>query len=168
MLPIDPAEAARALAPLRLERPRPDSRALVEEALASKFEGVQALGARVLGTWRDDASLTRLRHWFDSLIPKPRGWAIRCVAIQELAKSLGSDDVGWVLDLYFGITDGLLQHELRALAAHLPPLDLRTRLLAESRSEEASVRRAALYLLVRARFADQLSSCARSAQTQIQ
>ena len=80
--------------------PTESARNEVTEALGSKFEGIQALAAEVLGAWGDPASKAALRDWFLQTIPKPNGWAIRAVGVRELAQLASADDAGWVLDLY--------------------------------------------------------------------
>src|SRR6266487_3745017 len=92
----------------------------VVNALHSKFEGIQAVAAEVLGAWGDARSKDALREWFLKTIPRPNGWAIRSVGVRELARLATAEDASWVLDTYFGTEDGLLQHELLRLAAALP------------------------------------------------
>jgi HEAT repeat protein len=129
--------------------PTTETRNDVMLALASKFEGIQAVAAEVLGTWGDGVSKDALRQWFMETLERPLGWAIRSVGIRELARLATAEDAGWVLDLYFGATDGLLQHELTTLAAALPPVPAKELVIAKARDQNARVRHSALKVLAR-------------------
>ena len=120
----------------------------VIDALQSKFEGIQAVAAEVLGAWGDARSKAALRDWFLKTIPRPNGWAIRSVGVRELARLATADDTGWILDTYFGTEDGLLQHELLRLAAALPASAARETVETKARDADPRVRHSALKVLV--------------------
>ena len=128
--------------------PSDTARDEVAKALGSKFEGIQAVAAEVLGAWGDPTSKAALRAWFLTTIPRPNGWAIRSVGVRELARLATAEDAGWVLDLYFGAKDRLLQHELLRLAAALPPNPARQMVEQRARDPDPRVRHAALKILV--------------------
>jgi hypothetical protein len=128
--------------------PTPKARDEVTQALSSKWEGVQAVAAEVLGAWGDPLSKNTLREWFMETIHRPLGWAIRSVAVRELARLATGDDARWVLDLYFETDDGLLQHELLRLAAALPAASAMDLVLTKARNANARVRHSALKILV--------------------
>ena len=147
------AESLR-LRELSLVPPSESARLEVTKALESKFEGIQAVGAEVLGAWGDPASKSVLRDWFLTTIPRPNGWAIRSVGVRELARLATADDARWVLDLYFGANDALLQHELGRLASALPPDPAKGIVERKARDADARVRHAALKILVWSSWGD--------------
>jgi len=128
--------------------PTPEARTEVMQALHSKFEGIQAVAAEVLGAWGDAASKSALRDWFLDTSARPYGWAIRSVGVRELARLATAEDTDWVLDLYFGASDGLMQHELLRLAAALPAVPAKERVVAKARDSNARVRHSAMKILV--------------------
>ena len=134
--------------------PTPEARTEIMQALGSKFEGIQAVAAEVLGAWGDAASKAGLREWFAGKLTLRNGWAIRSVGVRELGRLLSPDDAQWVLDLYFGAKDGLLQHELWPLAAALPPTPAKELVYQKARDPDARVRHAALKILVRSSWGD--------------
>lgn len=118
-------------------------------ALSSKFEGIQAVAAEVLGAWRDDRSKRALRDWFSATLEREHSWAIRGVAMRELAPMLKSEDADWVLNLYFSASNHLLQFELLALASALPDKPGKVLVYEKARDSNPVVRHAALMVLVR-------------------
>ncbi len=128
--------------------PSDSTRDEITHALESKFEGIQAVAAEVLGAWGDAVSKATLREWFLETIPRPNGWAIRSVGMRELARLADASDAGWVLDLYFGTKDRLLQHELLRLAAALPVIPAKETVGQKARDPDARVRHSALKILV--------------------
>jgi hypothetical protein len=118
-------------------------RAEVENALHSKWEGIQVCAGRVLATWGDRESIETLRNWLQSLLDKKSGWAIRKQAIQLLCQCYQSEDIHWLLDLYFGQEDRLRCHEFLPLVIALPESIVRKRILIESRSAIEKRREAA-------------------------
>jgi hypothetical protein len=142
------AESAR-LRQLARQAPTPESRAAVLHALQSKFEGIQAVAAEVLGAWGDQSSKEALRGWLHDTAARRYGWAVHSVAIRELSRLLTAEDTAWVLELYFSASDGLSQHQLANLAAALPAVPAKAQLMAKARDPSALVRHAATKVLVR-------------------
>lgn len=64
----------------------------VEAGLRSKWEGLQSVALRVLGSWGDSESKAALRSFLESAGSRQFGWSIRSVAIQELARCVGEVD----------------------------------------------------------------------------
>ena len=64
---VDFAEKAKSLRELRSATPTPAARDEVTLALGSKFEGIQAVAAEVLGAWGDPDSIKALLDWLDGL-----------------------------------------------------------------------------------------------------
>jgi len=129
--------------------PTPHSREDVLQALHSKFEGIQAVAAEVLGAWGDPESKAALKKWFLETMNRPLGWAIRSVGVRELARLVAPEDTDWILSLYFGARDGLVQHELVPLAAALPVVPAKEAVLAKATDQNPRVRHSALKILVR-------------------
>src|SRR5690348_2838346 len=125
-------------------QPTPERRAEVELALRHKREGIQSVAARVLGQWGGRESVSALRHWLISSLARESGWSIRGVAIRELARLVEPGDAQWVLDLYFGVQDRLVKHELFFLAKALDPESARAELVARLRDPDWSNRQAAV------------------------
>jgi len=128
--------------------PTAKSRADVVKGLASKFEGIQALAAEVFGAWGDPASKATLKEWFLETMHRPLGWAIRSVGVRELARVTVAEDANWVLDLYFGTDDDLVQHELLRLAAALPSSPAKAMVEEKAHNPDPRIRHSALKILV--------------------
>jgi hypothetical protein len=141
-------EESRRLRDLATAPPTPEVRGDVMQALHSKWEGIQAVAAEVLGAWGDPQSKAALREWFLETMERPFGWAVRSVGAEALAGLMTGDDTEWVLDLYFGTNDAVLHQPLLQLAASLPAIPARDAVLAKARTGNASERRAALEILI--------------------
>ncbi len=115
---------------LGIQRPTPAARAEVVSALSSKWEGVQAVATRVLAAWGDRDCVDQLRQFLTRCFEREHGWAIRGVVIRALRPIVTAEDVGWVLDLYFGLQGWLPKHELLWLITALPLAESRERLVA--------------------------------------
>ena len=136
------------------EPPTPERWNEVTAALESKFEGIQVVAARVLATWGGRAAVETLRPWLVKLCDRPDSFHARGAAAKVLAQCVEAQDTEWVLDLYFGLPDALLKHDLLPLIEVLPPDRVRPRVLTEARSPEAINRQAALKAVARIRFPD--------------
>lgn len=151
-------------------RPTPERRAAVARALSSKFEGVQSVAAQVLGEWGDRESIDALHAWLLSCLERPFGWAVRGVAVRALARTIGTEDIGWALDLYFGVAGVLQKHELLPLVLALPPETARDRLVAELRNAGWENRQAAAKAIGNMGYSDRmelLSALADDPQPQV-
>ena len=157
---LDFAEMANSLRSLGAASPTPAARDQVRLALASKFEGIQAVAAEALGAWGDDDSVRALHDWLDELLTRPDSMAPRSVAIRELAPHGAKLDADRVLDRYFEVGKSvrpsvqLIQHELLSLVTALPEDAIRQRVLAAGSDSDARMRRAGLLVIVRSRFSD--------------
>jgi HEAT repeat protein len=129
---------------LGARRPTTGARSEIVIALASKWEGVQAVAAEVLGRWGDRESVERLREFLVRCFDREAGWAIRGVAVRALRRVVTEEDVGWVLDLYFSLPGWLPKHELLWLVTALPPRAARERLVAALRDSRWDNRHAAV------------------------
>jgi hypothetical protein len=141
----------RALADLP---PTPERRAEVLHAVASKFEGVQSVALDVLGRWADAESARAIAQFLRDALGREAGWAIRGVAVRNLAPLLTRADAEWVLDIYFSQPDILVKHELVRLVIALPLEAARTRLVAELRSPDRLNRQAAVKAIGNMPFPD--------------
>lgn len=85
-----------------LGRRRPDekSRAEVEDALSSKWEGVQVSAARALAAWGDERSLSLVRGLLERLSQKKAAWAAAGALANALAPKLKPTDLDWVFKLF--------------------------------------------------------------------
>ncbi len=125
-------------------RPTPEARAEVAAALSSKWEGVQAVAANILGAWGDRESVEYLRQFLVRCFDREYGWAIRGVVVRALRPIVSETDVGWLLDLYFGLKGQLSKHELLWLVTRLPPQAARERLVYALRDPRWENRQAAV------------------------
>lgn len=123
------------------------NRVLVDEALASKWEGVQSVALQVLGTWGDDGSRRRLRDFIERVDERPHGWAIRGVAVRALSGCVTRQDAAWALDRLFSLEGVLAKHEFVPVVLALPPDAVRGRLVQESVSPDRDNRQAAMKAL---------------------
>jgi hypothetical protein len=119
-------------------------RALVEEALGSKWEGVQSVALQVLGTWGDAQSRALLRSAIEQLDARQYGWSIRGVAVRALSACVTSDDADWALDRLFALEGELAKHEFLPVVRALPVDSVQTRLLVEASSSNRDDRQAAM------------------------
>lgn len=124
-------------------RPDEERRREVEDALHSKWEGVQVWAGRVLAAWGGRRSIEALRGWLESARPKEAGWAVRGEAIRALCQCYEPEDVSWLLDLYFETSDRLLRHEFLPVITALPEAAVRKRINLEAKSPSPSRREAA-------------------------
>jgi hypothetical protein len=85
-----------------LGRRRPDekSRAEVEGALSSKWEGVQVTAARALAAWSDERSVSLVRGLLERLSQKKAAWAAVGALANALAPKLKPTDLDWVFELF--------------------------------------------------------------------
>ena len=127
-------ECAR-LESLLHSRPNETARKEVEDALRSKWEGVQVWAGRVLAAWGGRRSIDALRGWLEVSLSKEAGWAIRGEAVRSLCQCYEPRDVPWLLDLYFSAADRLLRHEFSPVILALPEDVVRERIALEARSQ---------------------------------
>lgn len=140
----DLSELAAQLWLLAERPPTAATRADVVSALQHKREGVQSIAAQVLGAWGVRESVAPLRQWLLDCLQRESGWAVRSVAVRELAKLVESADAAWVLDLYFSVPDWIAKHELLPLVRSLSPEVCRERLVAGLRDPSWANRHAAV------------------------
>jgi HEAT repeat protein len=140
----DLRQVTNRLRQLGAKRPTPESWAEVAAALSNKWEGVQAVAAQVLGRWGDRESVEQLRGFLARCFGRRYGWGIRKAVVWALRPVVTEADVGWVLDLYFGLDGWLPKHELLWLVAALPPRAARERLVAALRDPRWENRHAAV------------------------
>lgn len=81
-------------------RPNGKSRAEVEEALSSKWEGVQVSAARTLAAWGDERSLSLVRGLLERLSRRKAAWAAAGALANALAPRLKPTDLDWVFKLF--------------------------------------------------------------------
>ena len=140
----DLAELTAHLRSLGEEPPSPERRVEVMAALTHKREGIQSTAAQVLGRWGGRESVEALCGWLRECERRKYGWSVRGVAVRELAKLVGAQDVEWVLELYFGAPSQLAKHELLPLVLALPADAARSRLIAGLRDPDWANRQAAV------------------------
>jgi HEAT repeat protein len=122
----------------------PDRRALAYDALGNKWEGIQAIAIQALGRWGGCESVTKLRAFLEDAFQRKSDHGIRGVAVRNLVGLITEEDADWILDLYFGLPESVLKHEIAPLVSVLPPHAARARLQAELRSANRLNRRAAV------------------------
>ena len=132
----------------------PERRAEVVDALRYKREGIQSIAAEVLGRWGGRESLESIRQWLVACFARERGWSVRGVAVRELAQLVETRDAAWVLELYFGQADRLVQHELLGLVLALSPDAARQELVSRLRDPAWINRQAAVKAIGNMAFPD--------------
>lgn len=97
-------QSAVQLRTLAQANPDADARAVVEEALASKWHGLRVIAIDVLGAWwgrtRDPADLLRLRSWADHAVDGVHSdWSALAAhaAAKAIAAHLRAADMAWAL-----------------------------------------------------------------------
>jgi HEAT repeat protein len=141
---IDLRKTCERLKQLGRRKPTIEARREVEEALRSKWEGMQSAALHALGDWGDRRSVDLLREWLQEAFQRKYGWGIRGVAVKALARCVREEDVPWVLETYFGLRGVLRKHELLWLVMALPVPRARDRLLLEAQSSNRDNRQAAM------------------------
>ena len=139
--PHDEAERLRHLGSLK---PNEERMSVAEEALSSKWEGVQSVALQVFGGWGGEKAIHLIRRFLEGAFVREHGWSIRKVAVTELAKLVGPDDVDWVLDLYFSRPGVLGKHELLPIVLSLPPAKAKAGLVRGLSSNDPTIRQAAV------------------------
>lgn len=147
----------------------------VEEALYSKWQGVQSVAAQVLGEWGDKKSKGTLVDYLLKYENQSYGFRINSVVIKSLIPCVTEKDSEWILDTYFSKKKTIDQHDYFHLALALPQGSIRSRLVKELKSDEMVNRFGAVKLLGNCTFddrsqllnrmsadeSDQVRSCAR-------
>jgi hypothetical protein len=100
MAAIDLHALCSRLTKLGGRKPDDASRAEVEEALHSKWEGVQVTAARALAMWGDARSLYLVQQLLVEVSQKPARWAAAGALVRALAPHLTSADLPWIVDLF--------------------------------------------------------------------
>jgi len=129
-------------------KPTSVKRKEVDDALQSRWEGVQVCAGRVLASWGDRDSIDKLRGLLESSLSKESGWAIRGEAVRALSECYKAEDIPWILDLYFETKDRLRRHELLPLITSLPK-DVVTRRIKKELKNELETRRDAAAMAAR-------------------
>jgi hypothetical protein len=89
------------IATLGTKQPSASARRELDEALYSKWEGVQVTAARALAAWGDEASLTAVRDLLAVLSTRPACWSAVGAIARALAPHVSVDDMEWILELFF-------------------------------------------------------------------
>jgi HEAT repeat protein len=150
----DLSESAAHLWALAEQPPTPTSRAEVLAALHHKREGIQSIAAQVLGAWGSRDSVAPLRDWLLECQQRDSGWAVRGVAVRQLAQLVEAADAEWVLDLYLSVPGWIAKHELLPLVAALTPEVARARLVHALRDPDWTNRHAAVKAIGNMAFPD--------------
>ena len=124
--------------------PTPEAQKMIHIALESKWEGLQAVAMKTLGSWGDNESINKLRELLDKSYKKKFEWAIRGVIISALIKCFRKEDISWILDKYFSLYGTLAKHELLPLILRLPVKEIRNTLLLQCHSNDCYNRQAAM------------------------
>ena len=131
----------------------PDARAEVEAAFALKWEGAQAVAARVLGHWGGRRSVELIKEWLLNYYHRQRrGGSIEKVAVDALLECFDIQDNSWILDIYFDEPRKNYFHSMIS-ALHLDAAT-EARIVAETEHPEPNHRYAALIAIWGTRFLD--------------
>ena len=137
---------------LRLIGLRPatrESREKLEEALLSKWDGVQVAAARALSQWGDPRSLRALKELLVAVAAKPVRWSITGAVAKLLTPHLQPTDLDWVIDVFIHRSRADNRFMLASLFETFAPNEVRKRLAAQTlhggkaeRSVRAAIARA--------------------------
>jgi hypothetical protein len=114
-------------------------------AMRSRYEGIRAVAAEVLGCWGGDDSVTELKALLLATYSKTRSQALRGAVTKALSVCVRQQDAPWVLDLLFSVKGPTRKRELVwPLVASLPVEAARGRLIDELSSTDRWNRQAAV------------------------
>jgi HEAT repeat protein len=105
-----------------------DAREYVENALQSKWEGVQVTAARALSKWGDERSIQAIRRLVGELAKKSARWSAAGAVVDALRPHLSSTDIDWVLRLCLKESNRHNRSTLMLLLLGLPPHETRAAL----------------------------------------
>jgi hypothetical protein len=80
--------------------PSAATRRELEQALGSKWEGVQVTAARSLAAWGDAKSLDKVSTYLGELCLKPARWSAIGAVAEALVPHAASLGVTWIIELY--------------------------------------------------------------------
>ena len=143
---------------------QPDARKEVEEALRSKWEGIQVIAGRILARWGGAASEPILRDWLlrTCELHETGTASITHEAAKCYSPFLSPQDASWVINLYFSLSAaswchcGLPPFGLDPLLDRVTTGDLARRIIAESQSAAPAHRFAAMCAAERIDFRGKL------------
>ncbi|TAL35139.1 MAG: hypothetical protein EPN97_07625 [Alphaproteobacteria bacterium] len=94
------------LVQLGASKSTPASRKKVDEAIASKWDGVKVAAAKALSQWGDPESVQTLKELFTSVASQPQRSSALSTIARLLTPHLQSSDLDWVCDLFLHKTHG--------------------------------------------------------------
>lgn len=147
-------EQASDLRSLASRRPTPARLATITAALDSKFEGIQSVALQVLGKWGGAESVELLHDFLRQAFMRDHGWSIRAVAVKALAPHLRPTDAERVMNLYFGLPNVVLKHEIFPLVVKLPTVATHGRMKKELQNTDWMNRQAAVKAIGNMPFPD--------------
>ena len=71
----------------------------VDEALASKHEGIKVCAAKTLGAWGDSSSIEKLKNLLETIAKLEARWGAASAISRALAPNLNDEDIPWVVNL---------------------------------------------------------------------
>ncbi len=110
----------------------PKGRDKLEEALSSKWDGVQVAAAKVLSQWGDPRSLRSLKVLLSTLAAKPSrsggAWAVARLLTMHLQPS----DLDWAIELFIHQSRSDNRNALHILFEAFAPHEVRRRLASQT------------------------------------
>ncbi len=97
---VDVAALTAALRAMGSSRPNAESRARLEGALSSKWDGVRVVAAQSLCRWGDAEAIAAVRKALWELSAKPIRWSATGALAQALRPRLQSNELDWVVALF--------------------------------------------------------------------
>ena len=130
-MPNDLHVICEELRQIGLRSETPAARAKLEEALSSKWDGVQVAAAESLSRWGDPRSVHSLKELLVAVVAKPRRGSTTHGVVKSLYPHLQPSDMDWVIDVFVhqSKADNLLW--LSSLFEAFAPDQVRRRLAAE-------------------------------------
>jgi hypothetical protein len=117
-------------------KPDAANRLKVEEALASKWEGVRLAAAKTLGLWGDEESLNTLRALLVEFASRPSHGTATWTIARLLEPHLKSDEFDWVCDLFLNGSHRDSCGGLEDLFEKFPPESVLQRMEAEMKERK--------------------------------
>lgn len=132
-------------------RPRPQDRQIVQDALDSKWEGLQSVAAQTLGRWGDRPSVAALREFWPQCAAR-RNHYLQNVVAHSLRMCVRAEDAPWFLDVYFEASASARSFDLLLTVVPLPLESVRERLLLEAQCTDRIRRQSAMLALAQMPF----------------
>jgi hypothetical protein len=109
----------------------PARREKLDQALLSKWDGVQVAAAKALSRWGDARSLRNLKELLADVAGKPVRWSTTDAVARLLTPHLQPSDLDWVIDIFIHRSRAENRFAVARLFEAFAPHEFRGRLSAQ-------------------------------------